>query len=507
MKALESITIQSPGTLGLNTQNADDLQDPRFCTQADNCIIARNGQLESRKGMESTTTTAAFASPIDVVYSYIEDDGTENIIWAGNNALGNTAGGDLSAALITGTLTLTGDDWQFQNYAGEVFGYQAGHAPIYWNGTGNFALLSAHAGTPAGLVNSHCHLSAYGRSWVVDTTTVSQINYSDLLVPWDFTNGSAGTIDLNSVWPYSNDTITCLAAHNNNLIIFCEKSIVIYGSAHDINNIYLIEVIKDIGCIARDSVQNIGDDIFFLSKDGVRSLARTILQDNMPQKEISAPIRDDMLESISGVTLTSVRTTYNEAEGFYLINFLDHQYICDVRQADQGIYRWTKWTATCYGVATAADNTLYFGLAAGLLSKYNGYNDTDTSDGGIDATYVMKYRSGWIDSGVSTSKCIWKRIAWYISSLASIQPVVTWAYDFSESEQSASKSLTGSPVPVYGTATYGTDLYGGKYEKQVISFTMSKTGSIVRFGFQSVVDGGKFAFNKLDVFFKRGRNR
>ena len=160
-----------------------------------------------------------------VVYSYVLDDGTEYLIAAGEDTAGNNELWRITPAGATvnksGALTITDDDWQFQNYAGEVFGYQTGHAPVYYDGGAGAFLTIASKGTAAGIVNSHCHLSAFGRSWVVDTTTVSQINYSDLLVPEDFTNGSAGTIDLNTVWPYSNDTITCLAAHNNNLIIFC----------------------------------------------------------------------------------------------------------------------------------------------------------------------------------------------------------------------------------------------------------------------------------------------
>ena len=507
MARLNSFTLQSPGTLGLNTQDRDEVQDPKYATQADNCVIARNGLLECRKGFAKTNATAATGTPIlDVVFSYIEDNGDENIILAGGNKLwvGTTTLTDITAAL-----TVTSDNWQFMNYGGEVFGYNGADAPVYYAGSGTFATI-ASKGTAAGIVSSGVHLSAFGRSWVVDTTTPSQINYSDLLIPEDFTGGSSGTIDLNNVWPYSNDTITALAVHNNNLVIFCERSIVIYGNANDINNIYLVEVINSNGCISRDSVQNIGDDILYLSSDGVRSLARTVIQDNMPMAEISAPVRDDIIDTINAETASLVKSTYNEKEGFYLLNFPTPgvQWVCDVRQAKQGIYRWTKWDAAINGVCTSKDYTLYSGLAAGYLSKYSEYYDTDTSDGGIDKTYVMKYRSGWIDVGLSTSKAAWKKMVWYILSLANIQPSVTWAYDFNTSkEYSASKSVSGSNPPVYGTATYGTATYGGDYVPGRYTFQMQSVGSILRLGYQSAVGGGKQAFNKVDLFLKTGRIR
>lgn len=514
MARLNSITLQSPGTLGLNTQDQDSIQDHRYSTQALNCVISRNGLLEARQGAKALNGSAATGTPaLDVVFSYVEDDGTENIISTGGNKLWV---GTTSLTDKTGTLTVTADNWQFQNYAGEVFGYQSGHAPIFWDGgAGAFVLLSTHAGA-AGLVNSKCHLSAFGRSWVVDTTTVSQINYSDLLVPADFTNGSAGTIDLNTVWPYSNDTITALAAHNNNLIIFCEKSIIIYGNAHDINNLYLIEVIRDIGCVARDTIQNIGDDIFFLANDGVRSLARTIIQDNMPQSEVSENIRDDLIDTINSATLTSVRSTYNEKQGFYVLNFPEQatQYVCDVRLATQDIFRWTVWSGAFYGVETSKANTnnFYIGLDGGFLANYDSYYDTDTSTGVVDQTYIVKFRSSWFhpatlsNQWINGMQAIWKKAKLWLATIGTVQAKLLWSFDFNDQDKSLSKEVTGIGGSKYGSFKYGSGTkYGGTLLKQNISYTLKGVGEVVRVGFQSVIDGKQLAFNRILLFYKNGR--
>ena len=75
--------------------------------------------------------------------------------------------------------------------------------------------------------------------------------------------------------------------------------------------------------------------------------------------------------------MTAVRSTYNEKQGFYVLNFPSQsiQYVCDVRLAEQNIFRWTKWNGTFYGLETskAATDEFYIGLAGGFLSKYNGY--------------------------------------------------------------------------------------------------------------------------------------
>lgn len=509
--ALQSISLQSPGTLGLNTQDKDNVQDPRYATEALNCVISGNGLLEARKGAKRLNATPATgADKATVMYSYVQDDGTEfiiscsnNMIWVGTSTLTNK----------TGTLTITLDRWQFQTYKGEVFGYQESHAPIYWDGgAGNFVLLSTK-GTAAGLVNSPCHHAAFGRSWVVDPSNPSVVKYSDLLVPEDFNAAGAGSIDLNNVWPYSNDTITTIASHNNNLIIFCEKSIVIYGNADVIANIALVEVIRDIGCVARDSIQTVGDDIFFLANDGVRSLARTILQDNMPQKEISAPVRDDLISNIDDCDLGLVRSTYNEKEGFYALTISSllfgslKQYVCDVRLSDKGIYRWTEWGGDFYSFETSKANTdkLYIGLAGGYIAEYDGYYDTDTSDGGVDLAYAIKYRSGWIDAGLGAVKAVWKKAVYYIKTRINNPFTATWSFDFKTDESSQTKDMTAGTAAVYGTATYGTGTYGGDVNRNETTISMSKTGSIVKVGFQSNVKDGEFGFNRINLFFKAGK--
>jgi hypothetical protein len=497
--------------MGLNTQDTERVQEAHFATEALNCVISKNGTLEARKGFARTNATAATGTPIlDVVYSYVDDDGTEILISAGGNKLWS---GTTSLTDKTAALTVTNDNWQFQTYKGEVFGYNGVDAPVYKSGSGNFATI-ASKGSAAGVVISSWHLSAFGRSWVGDPTSKTLIRYSDLLVPEDFTNGSAGSVDLDTVWPYSNDTITRAVVHNNNLVIFCERSIVIYSGADDVTSFYLLETIADNGCVARDSIQTIGNDLFYLANDGVRALSRTIIQDNMPLSEISKDIRDEMIVTIQAADLSKTRSSYNEHHGFYIINFVKaadvylKTYVCDVRRASEGIFRWTTFDSPIYSLATSYKPTdeLYAGLAGGFLSEYTGYNDTDTSDGSVDATYIVKYRSGWIDSGLKSIKSVWKKAVWYVTSKITVQLTTTWGFDFSTSENSLTKSLAGGSAPKYGDSVkYGSAKYGALFSNQQIKVPLSKTGSVIRLGFQSVVDGGQFSFNKIDLFAKQGR--
>ena len=120
------------------------------------------------------------------------------------------------------------------------------------------------------------------------------VYYSDTLLGHKFTGGASGSVDLKTVW--SGDEITALASFMGKLVIFGKNNIVIYNNPWDPSaaSFQLDEVIEGVGCVARDSVQVIGDDIVFLSSSGVRSLARTMVQDKMPLTDLSLAIKDEI---------------------------------------------------------------------------------------------------------------------------------------------------------------------------------------------------------------------
>ena len=108
------------------------------------------------------------------------------------------------------------------------------------------------------------------------------------------------------------DEIVALGAHNGYLIIFCKNNIIIYGDNDNFqagmttSSLTLVEVIEGVGCIARDSVQNTGEDILFLSNTGVRSLNRTVQEKSQPMRDISKNIRDDIIQAVTSEDLALV---------------------------------------------------------------------------------------------------------------------------------------------------------------------------------------------------------
>jgi len=560
MTALLTIPLQSPGSLGLSTEDQDTTLDHRYATVLDNCILSRNGRLESRKGYSKINGTAATGAPeIDVVHSYITNSGSEILVSVGGSKLWS---GDSSLTDVTGTVTVTADDFQLQNFAGNTVAVQAAHEPLWWDGSGNFEYLVDQVATWIGgatyilgdivtpttrnglyyecttagttgteptwsttvgntttdntvtwttreIQKSNAALSAFGRLWLVspDGTT---IHYSDLLIPSAFSGGSSGFIDLDTVWPKSNDTIVALAVHNNNLIILCENSVVVYTNIDDIGNIYLVEVVSGIGCAARDSVQNIGEDILWLSKEGIRTLSRTILQDNMPLNTLSSKVRTEIVSTIDQ-EVGDVRSTYNEKLGLYIINFPTSalMYVFDVRSVAQGqTVRPFIWNSlNPLGICTRLNSDLVFGLSGGFLGLYG--TNLDDAD-----TYIMKYQSGWIDPGSQGMEMIWKAMRIYLAASYNFDSTATWSYDFSLSDKSEIRSVLGGETYEYGIAEFGYDgavstvalsEYGSGSASNELNFPLTGAGELIKIGFQAVINNGAVGINKITLKAKKGK--
>ena len=96
----------------------------------------------------------------------------------------------------------------------------------------------------------------------------SNIVYTALFSSDDFTAASgAGTINVG-------DIITGIVVFREQLIIFSERRIQrLVGSSEA--DFQLQPITMDIGCVAPDTIQEIGGDILFLGPDGIRSLSAT----------------------------------------------------------------------------------------------------------------------------------------------------------------------------------------------------------------------------------------
>lgn len=309
----------SPGRWGVNLQEKDELLHPNWATQADGLILNNTNQLRSIGGLTTVSSNDA-ASAIRRMFVYKDADGDETIIHSQDTRIVQGTATNLQDAGndITSTTTPTNGYWQFVNFNGKVLGFQAGEAPIVKT-TGDFADIVVSAGT---LPDGDVAVAAYGRVWAVDDDR-NTIRYSALLDETDYSTASGGgSIDMRNVWTLGIDFVTGLAAFNGSLIVFGREHIVIYtdaqGSDVGVNpdNLAVADVIAGTGCVARDSIQLIGDgDILFLSRHGVQSLGRLLIQKDNPLTTISWQIRDT-LSSLIVSELGGQAAAKNDARAF-----------------------------------------------------------------------------------------------------------------------------------------------------------------------------------------------
>lgn len=436
-QAQSNISIEAPGIKGINLEDSPIGGDPYFCEIAENCVFDKFGRLGSRKGqiVQTDDASALGTDSIERIGEFLGTDGTSIIFSAGNNKLfsGTTT---LTDETPVGP-TITADDWSMHTLNDDMFFVQPGHDILVYDHSGGAIVThTAHPNYGATTtLQADCALAAYGRMWFAKDDT---IYWSDLLIGPDLDNGSSGSLNVTEVWPHGSDTIVALAAHNNFLIIFGNESTIVYGSsAYDGNigdpaaDLTLVDTIAGIGCAGRHTIANIGPDLIFLDKSGLRSFGRVMQQKSMPIGEMSANIRTQLRSEVSiNATAGSAPVgMYDPDEGFYLLNLptVPHVYCFDMRKfLEDNVARvttFTGWTDTV-GMCSTQDGTIYLGTNDGI-SKYSGAQDNGNY-------YMFRYYTRDLDFGEGHRMKFPKQVDWIIIDGSGQLATTYWAYDFTK---------------------------------------------------------------------------
>jgi hypothetical protein len=504
-------SISAPGFMGVNKQDAPVDLASTFALEAINCVIDKSGRIASRKGWATTHTANSdlSTSNITCIGELILNDGTSTTLAAGGGYLFKLSGTTLVTLTYGGggvAPTISANNWLFTQLNGMAVFFQRGYDPLIYDpavSTTTFRRLSEHASYSGTVLQANAATSAYGRVWCADTTTdKNTIKWSDVITLQKWTGGSAGSLDLIGVWPLGGDEIVALATHNNFLVIFGRKQILLYSGASTPSTMALSDSIIGIGCIARDSVQNTGEDIIFLSNDGVRSLMRTIQGGSSPMRNVSKNVNDDVITYSSLETLDNVKSCYSRVNQFYLLTFPASSitYCFDLRYPLQdGSSRTTTWTdINPKALYETKAGTLYLGKASNL-AKYHSYTDNSS-------TYRMSYFTTWIDFGNPMQTSIFKKAILTLIGFQTQTVVFKWAYDFSVNYFSQTQTLSGvNTVAEYGIAEYGIDEYSGSVSVNTLSSYGSGSGRVLQFGIETEINGFNLSVQRIDLYTKNGR--
>jgi len=508
---LLTTTISAPGFQGLNTQDSSVSLEAGYATVANNCVIDKFGRIGARKGWTLSHAANNDLSTADVkaIGELIDNAGNSYIIAAGNNKLFKLVGTTLSLLTYGGggtAPTITDSNWQMAPLNGVLYLYQAGHDPLVFDpavSTTTFKRISEKTGYVATVSSNNTVISAYGRTWSANNATAkSTIQFSDLLAGHVLSTGTAGTLDVSQVWPNGADEIISLAAHNNFLIVFGRRQILIYSNATDPNNLTLSDAITGMGCVARDSVVATGGDIIFLSDSGVRSLMRTIQEKSAPMRDISANVRDDLVLEISLETAADIKAVYSDKEAFYLLSLPARQlvYCFDMRAPlPNGANRVTTWDGL---VPTAFKYTRNKDLLlgeSGYIGKYDGYKDNNNS-------YLLRYFTNYFDFQSPTVIKIMKKVGVTIIGGQGYPVTLKFGFDYSDILNTRQFDLANAAIAEYNIAEFNIGEYGGSaFDNKIIN--IGGSGKVIQLGFETNVFNKSISIQKLDVYVKTGKTR
>lgn len=115
-------------------------------------------------------------------------------------------------------------------------------------------LSSGSSGTPT--ITNRNILDEIVASDIFDSDTYDRLNNQ-------FRIASGGADKVVGIQPFADD----------NLLIFCRNSIhIIAGAGGDLSNTVVKEITREVGCVARKSIIQVGNQVFFLSDNGVYSI-------------------------------------------------------------------------------------------------------------------------------------------------------------------------------------------------------------------------------------------
>lgn len=533
---------------------------PQWAREATNVLIDSTGRIANRNGWVKQHSSAV-ADTVKQVFEYRPRTGNNVIIFTADTKVYKD---ETSPTDISGSVTITADNWKFQNINGNMIGVQDNHEPIWWDGSGNFEYLvdqndqwgastvyalgdvvvptsrdgNFYVCTNAGTSNdtegeptwdttlgntttetdgvtwiareipkgNEC-LAAWGRVWIVDEDRTS-IYYSDLLIPQN-NSGSGGTLDLKTVWVHGMDKIEALTSFNNNLVIWGNDNIVSYTNADDVTSLALTDIVVGTGCVARDSIQHIDEDVFFLHGTGVRSLKRTVIQDKAPLSDVTKNVRNDIVGAINLETTANIRSIYHRSLGMYLVTFPTSAivYCIDIRRFNStgqvAITTWDSMEPTAFLERENGD--FLMGHGDGFVGKITGSQDNGNA-------YISKFKTGWTNLSnylqaqeLANKEIIIKEYEAILIATASVTPTLTWTYDFTDIGGTFSKVITIGGISEYNIAEYNIAEWSGGATAQTITAEADGSGKVISLGLSMAVDNTEFSFQYINLLFKLGR--
>jgi hypothetical protein len=257
----------------------------------------------------------------------------------------------------------------------------------------------------------------------------------------------------------------------------------------------LTSVTRDTGCILGDTVQEVGGDILFLGPDGVRFLGATARIGDFNLSLASRQIQTDFssfIDTSSDYCTAVIReknqyrlfkykkvTAKETSPAFVGVQFAD--------QDGQSI----NWSSLEGIKAYRASSTYAAGVEVSLFSNDDEYLYTMESGDTFDGVSIPSrlYTPYMAITDPSIRKTAYKATT-YFDTEGTVLGTLSLKYDFNQPGKIQPNPLAllgGGTFAYYGSATYGSSIYGGQPDTRIDMLTV---GSFFTISLQYEFEGG-----------------
>ena len=262
------------------------------------------------------------------------------------------------------------------------------------------------------------------------------------------------------------DEITGLTVFREQLIIFCKTSIFVLNG-NSVADFTLQPVSRDLGCVAEDSIQEIGGDIIFLGPDGLRLFSATDRIGDFSLGAVSKTIQSEMLDLISSGSSGFCSTVIREKSQYRIFAAL----ASGSSESAKGIAATQLQEGVVFndlrGINAHVAHSEYEGFSEQIYFANNdGYVYQMESGNTFDGTNILaSFATPFVPlNDPSIRKTIYKGTAYLkINGAFELRQTLQFDYAQSGSNQSTQQLDSSNAATVtYGTATYGaaTSVYG-----------------------------------------------
>ncbi|MEH7082966.1 hypothetical protein V7139_09560 [Neobacillus drentensis] len=394
-------------SLGLNQKDGATLILDQELVDAENVILGK-GFAQKRYGFEKYSNQ--LANPITKLYDYKKYNGTKEFLSVSNKQLYKDNNGTLTA--ITGALT--SNSVKFMTYKDRSINdatviADGGKLKVY-KGTSVSEVSPRTPNTAeqtypglndlANLSNFRTFALKKDRIFAAAHPTVKNrvsYNYFDPYLGYGVYDYFPA-IYFFDVATEDNDEIVELKVFRDLLIILCKKSVwALRGDGVTLNDNEVFKINVPIGCIASGSVQEVGNNLFYLGDDNVYSIFAT------DRDFVSGQIMSDKIAPI----LKSIGST---DKALATSVFFDNKYWLSFPSGLTLVYdtileNWTKFTNIKANSFLVRDGVLYFSSNAGYIYRFN---ENKFSDDGQPINYMIK--SKILDLGAPINKKKFRRL-------------------------------------------------------------------------------------------------